>query len=90
MKKLSFVLSTEDSGLWSVWLKDESGYPAEKRFVEREMPLNEAVQIIEREANSFCCVCGARLRKSEGDGPCSDCMTEQCQEKDKEEAPAPA
>lgn len=52
-------------------------------------PLNATALILElgRMVTAHCLSCGERLRKVEGDGPCSDCMDKQCAGKDKETAP---
>ena len=86
MKK--YHLEETDYG-WCVWdgglathVKDEVG-----GFVYGPT-LEDAVVIMLRHIRKFCSGCDQKLRKSEGDGPCSDCMAEQCKEKDQETAPA--
>lgn len=84
----SFEIQETNQG-WRVWDAGRGTYIVDDKSMFRyEKTCLDAIAMLREHLRTFCPICEEKLRKSEGDGPCSDCHETQCAEKEKETAPA--
>ena len=84
---ISVTVGKSENEGWTIYcpegkgglLKDSNGDIVK---MDRDEAIARATILLKQ----YCPACGSKLRKSEGDGLCSDCMETQCKEKTEAEA----